>query len=1318
MKKVLASFIIGLTTFIPLAYSQIKPNVADAPSSAGLVAAQRESQTKVDLFTGLPDINFPLFNYKGSGLTLDLSLSYFSGGIKVEEEASEVGIGWGLNTGGIVTRNLRGLPDDYPGIGFKYAPLFAGSIHDTLARRAYNDSLDVEADLFTYNINGRSGNFIIAKNGEIITTQHTKLRIEPVYNPTLSAHTTLAGFRIIGEDGTTYLFNDITSAKVRAIIIGTETMLNDKPYGVAWHLSKIIAPFKTDSITFQYRSITSVSTATIPSTIITRGHAVVASNFNNVEQTSYLKRITQINLPYDQKIQFGYKNRYDKNSLEDSILQSVKVFDKNNLAYGYRLDYSYSDGSRLIPNYEFELDSLGGGDRGSNEVRVFLRRVIKQTAAGLDVPYEFEYNTAYFLPKRERYDDKPGLYSRDHWGFYNGKINSMAIPNAGLFTGGADRSPSSTHVLAGVLKKVTNPAGGTTEYEFESNDRIQLESSSMNTYFWSASPVNSNVFLSQYYASNHVITVSVDRSNVYSTGELTGCNYTLELKNGSGQIVASRDISLNYMYLVGQFFWELALPNGTYLLNIKKTGTCSANVDVRISLDWTNNIVTGAKVIGGGLRIKRITEDAGIGTPKITKEYRYVAADGNTSSGYMAFMPKYDYSYVAVDASNNKETYTVIGSEALNNLNYTFGNPVGYSRVEVIEGTASDNIGKTVYEFSDFRDIGLNPKLLQYPFAPIQKADWGLGLPKKISIYDAQGRLKKSTTNTFTIIQAQNTSQQTTSLKIGLESIKGGVSRFFYQWYQPLTGRTELTKSADTTFFENASLVTEETAYEYNQSNYNPSKIINVLDRQKGLKIERRLYYISDYNLTSGPLKILKDLGINGLVSSEEWITGDTNPRMIGGEITEFTQLANNVIVPFKKYAFNGEMPAPVAVAGNFNPATLNRTPNLFKLNFVFDRYDSKGNVLQTQNQGGQKNAVIPGADRSTAVATVENASYAEIAYSSFENSEKGNWEYSGATVADANAITGGAVYNLSNGSIKKSDLTATNNYIISFWAKTGTPDVAGAVRTKSETNIVRGWTYYEYTITGKALVTIGGSGVIDELRLYPATATMTTNTYNPFVGVTSECDQANRLTYYDYDKLNRLIAIRNSEKQIVQKSEYGYNEISHTNAIWDFTGEKRCQQNAMGNTGMVEAQQTDINFNSTTYMSTRWVVVGKSRWCGVFPIWANTGNKRCKHGTDGNNTGEVEIEQMNVNTNDPSYGLKIWISGGIDREFCPDLCIGENKKIVNGVCETGIKVYTWSKPLPDNGGYYCFYVYKFSDGSQTIEHREVGTSPIPCTNE
>jgi hypothetical protein len=63
----------------------------------------------VDLFTGDFTYNIPLLDVGG----YPVNISY-RGGISMDQEASWVGLGWNINPG-TITRNMRGLPDDFDG---------------------------------------------------------------------------------------------------------------------------------------------------------------------------------------------------------------------------------------------------------------------------------------------------------------------------------------------------------------------------------------------------------------------------------------------------------------------------------------------------------------------------------------------------------------------------------------------------------------------------------------------------------------------------------------------------------------------------------------------------------------------------------------------------------------------------------------------------------------------------------------------------------------------------------------------------------------------------------------------------------------------------------------------------------------------------------------------------------------------------------------------------------------------------------------------------------------------------------------------------
>ena len=95
------------------------------------------------------------------------------------------------------------------------------------------------------------------------------------------------------------------------------------------------------------------------------------------------------------------------------------------------------------------------------------------------------------------------------------------------------------------------------------------------------------------------------------------------------------------------------------------------------------------------------------------------------------------------------------------------------------------------------------------------------------------------------------------------------------------------------------------------------------------------------------------------------------------------------------------------------------------------------------------------------------------------------------------------------------------------------------------ETTTTGKWVYIEKTTVVPADVTQmavrldnngGGTVWFDDIRLHPSDAQMTTYTYGPLIGITSQCDENNRIIYYEYDGFGRLILIKDQDKKIVEK--------------------------------------------------------------------------------------------------------------------------------------------------------------------------------------
>ncbi|MET0636107.1 MAG: PA14 domain-containing protein [Chitinophagaceae bacterium] len=98
---------------LPPAPPAIPPTAESAFGGGGQPEMQAfqsaNANEMVDLFSGDFSYNIPLLDVGG----YPINISY-RGGISMDQEASWVGLGWNINPG-TVSRNLRGLPDDFKG---------------------------------------------------------------------------------------------------------------------------------------------------------------------------------------------------------------------------------------------------------------------------------------------------------------------------------------------------------------------------------------------------------------------------------------------------------------------------------------------------------------------------------------------------------------------------------------------------------------------------------------------------------------------------------------------------------------------------------------------------------------------------------------------------------------------------------------------------------------------------------------------------------------------------------------------------------------------------------------------------------------------------------------------------------------------------------------------------------------------------------------------------------------------------------------------------------------------------------------------------
>jgi YD repeat-containing protein len=257
-----------------------------------------------------------------------------------------------------------------------------------------------------------------------------------------------------------------------------------------------------------------------------------------------------------------------------------------------------------------------------------------------------------------------------------------------------------------------------------------------------------------------------------------------------------------------------------------------------------------------------------------------------------------------------------------------------------------------------------------------------------------------------------------------------------------------------------------------------------------------------------------------------------------------------NAVVPYKVFkAVNPDNVATLPTFDYWGNLGIAPDPKYYRQQISYDLYD-KGQVHQYTTLTGKSEVVLWGYNNQyptakvTNVGNIDYSTYtsADVAYTSFETRDTCNWLYAGTIVADESSVSGKNVYQLGTGTITKVNATAAGKYIVSYWYKTGSTVTitGGAVGAAIVKNTVGPWTHAEQEISSvTGVVTVDGTGYIDELRFHPKDAQMSTYLYDPMIGLTCTIDANGRPQYYEYDELQRLKQIRDNKGNIVKAYKY-----------------------------------------------------------------------------------------------------------------------------------------------------------------------------------
>lgn len=205
----------------------------------------------VDYSTGIFHYQIPLYTLKSGDYELPISLRYTGKGVKVSDNPGLVGYNWTLDTGGVVTRIVRGgIPDEDYNYGYLKFENDPTPLSED-ATRVNRHKRDGECDIFTAVFGSKSVNFIIRKdgNGDLYAEplERTDVKIECE-----GSRSFISGWTVTDNDGTRYNYmrTEWTTDLNKQDEISFNGLSNLE-YVSSWHLTKI-EPMNSEAITFEY----------------------------------------------------------------------------------------------------------------------------------------------------------------------------------------------------------------------------------------------------------------------------------------------------------------------------------------------------------------------------------------------------------------------------------------------------------------------------------------------------------------------------------------------------------------------------------------------------------------------------------------------------------------------------------------------------------------------------------------------------------------------------------------------------------------------------------------------------------------------------------------------------------------------------------------------------------------------------------------------------------------------------------------------------------------------------------------------------------
>ncbi len=1105
-------------------------------------------------FTGSSSINVPLYEIKLKGLSLPIVLKYNNSGIKVGQTASATGLGWLLEAGGSITRQLKGQADDV----WKDNPRFT---------REYGFLLDQGAGALNFNnLNVSSDNVskqLATLNGTLIK-RSADTWTEPAF---------LNGEVGRKSDTEPDLFSFSFGGKSGKFIFGNDqkiSFLNYEPYKTDYLLDNSPNPSWLNAVTNQGRMSYGIISFSF---IDEQGNKFIFSDLGTSLYRTEGSRIrTQCDLSPDAPNFESYL------PLTTSwYLTRIETFSGEVVNYTYSDEKTYAwEVQRSKRNTGSELDYVNSGSYKNGQTFIYNWTVTKKLTS-IETPYE-TLSFGYDL-QREDINSTTALTSLIVRNKHSNSVIKSAWFNYSYFlsdTTEPTMNSSINDTMLGnknpykrlKLNSVSIGANGDFEtfpkYSFIYNEVLPLPNFySYEQDFWG------------YYNDNGATTLF---PTIYVRNDLSGADrFSVLNLNNIGTIApyvipgADRNVK------------ETKISIGTLTKIIYPTGGST-------TYDYEPNdfMYKGKKYQGGGIRVWRITDHDGIShSNDMVKSYnRSLSDDPLQSSGVVFDVPLFAYleNNCSTDTQGTGEDGQIPPAFPKDSYNYFFYNMtrvdhpmhingfgdeavVGYSEVKE---EVFDN-GYTRYKYSvpiangdwydgvdglysvpninytlawrpvgflipdqgpDFQgtDLSMN----SYPFIPNSNYDWARGLLTEKKVFNVSGVLQKQVRYNYGIVRPDNTNNFVYGLyyqngnNYNIKNTQFGNTHetftqalVYYGRYKVYINQNKLPTSEETTdFFSNGALPSTST-FTYSHGKFLSSSTIV---KSNGEITKNKYRYPFDLieipSLSVNPINAISFLvqknNISQPVERVSLVVKNGQEYVVGAKVLQYSNTGYNTVAPISEKALRTADPIPVS---QYLSATVSFEESYENLNLdarfeneiVYNKYDERSNVLETVAKNKKYSSFIYGYNKMYPIATFANARFQNVFHDNFEE-------------ASGNAYLGHTGSKYFNGNYVKY-LGGLDNgaYILSYWQKTG----VNWVLHRDNVNVVN------------SSFTINLTGQLDDVSFFPLGAKVVTNTYIPLIGLGGAIDEKGQVTSFEYDPYNRISTVRDQEGNILKNYQY-----------------------------------------------------------------------------------------------------------------------------------------------------------------------------------